>query len=143
MSFLTELHDPLKQALKRFAAVLVLVVAGYPAAQAQPQELTQMLKVKNCMACHYWDRKLLGPAFADIRARYTAADVPNLVSKVLIGGRGAWGPIPMPDNRSLSQAEAEFMVVGILGISGYVAPAAPAPLPDDPPSMGRVFKVPG
>ena len=110
-------------------------------------DMDKMLREKNCTACHVWDRKLVGPALREVRSRYSASDQAGLVAKVRNGGRGSWGPIPMPPNTQINQAEAEYLVAGILGASLGVRPSPsprpPAPLPvlaDDPPSVGRVFR---
>jgi cytochrome c len=71
---------------------------------------------KNCMSCHAIDKKLLGPAFKDVAAKYagdkTAAD--KLVLKIMKGGSGNWGAIPMPANPQVSEAEAKKLVGWIL-----------------------------
>lgn len=105
---------------------------------AQAQDLNAMLGSKYCFSCHAWDKKLVGPAYSSVRARYSASDVPQLVAKVLNGGSGSWGPIPMPSNRSMvSQAEAQFMVAGILGVPGGMPlPSAPPYSPPPPAATG-------
>lgn len=71
---------------------------------------------KNCMACHAVDKKLVGPAFKDVAAKYasdkSAAD--KLATKVMKGGSGAWGPVPMPANPQVSEAEAKKLVAWVL-----------------------------
>lgn len=71
---------------------------------------------KNCMACHAVDKKLVGPAFKDIAAKYagdkSAAD--KLATKVIKGGAGVWGPIPMPANAQVNEAEAKKLVAWVL-----------------------------
>lgn len=71
---------------------------------------------KNCMACHAVDKKLVGPAFKDVAAKYksdkTAAD--KLATKVIKGGSGAWGAVPMPANPQVNDAEAKKLVAWIL-----------------------------
>lgn len=71
---------------------------------------------KNCMACHAVDKKLVGPAYKDVAAKYkgdkTAAD--KLAAKVIKGGTGAWGAIPMPANPQVSEAEAKKLVAWVL-----------------------------
>ena len=75
-----------------------------------------LAKAKNCMACHAVANKVLGPAYKDVAAKYTgqkdAED--KLVSKVLKGGSGAWGAIPMPANPQVSEAEARTLVKWIM-----------------------------
>jgi cytochrome c len=71
---------------------------------------------KNCMACHAIDKKVLGPAYKDVAAKYandkSAAD--KLVVKVMKGGGGVWGPVPMPANPQVNEAEAKKLVAWVL-----------------------------
>ena len=76
----------------------------------------ELAKEKNCMVCHALASKLVGPAFNSIAARYedqkNAED--KLTKKVLIGGYGVWGQVPMPANPQVSEAEARTLVKWIL-----------------------------
>lgn len=71
---------------------------------------------KNCMACHAVDKKLVGPAFKDVAKKYagdkSAAD--KLADKVMKGGSGVWGPVPMPANPQVNAAEAHKLVAWVL-----------------------------
>ena len=82
--------------------------------QAQADEA--LAKAKNCMACHTVATKLVGPAYKDVAQKYAgqkgAED--KLVQKVLKGGAGTWGPIPMPANPQVSEAEARSLVKWVL-----------------------------
>jgi cytochrome c len=73
---------------------------------------------KNCMACHATDKKLVGPAFKDVAAKYandkTAAD--KLAIKIQKGGAGAWGPVPMPANTQVNDADAKKLAAWVLTI---------------------------
>lgn len=71
---------------------------------------------KNCMACHAVDKKLVGPAFKDIAAKYKGdkSAVDKLAAKVIKGGAGAWGPVPMPANPQVNDAEAHKLVAWVL-----------------------------
>ena len=71
---------------------------------------TALAQKKACLACHAVDRKVVGPSFKDIAARYKgkAAMVDALAVKIKKGGSGAWGPIPMPAN-NVSDAEAKML----------------------------------
>jgi len=79
---------------------------------AQP-ELAQK---KNCMACHAVAQKVIGPSFKEIAAKYAGqADVvPKLTEKVIKGGSGVWGAVPMPANPQVTEAEAKQLVQWIL-----------------------------
>ena len=76
----------------------------------------QLSTAKNCMACHAVDKKLVGPSFKDVAAKYAgqmdAAD--KLAGKVMKGGSGVWGPVPMPANAQVSAEEAKKLVAWIL-----------------------------
>ncbi|WP_353156651.1 c-type cytochrome [Herminiimonas fonticola] len=77
-----------------------------------------LAKAKNCMACHSVTNKVLGPAFKDVGAKYAgqkgAED--KLVQKIIKGGSGAWGTVPMPANAQVSEAEAHTLVKWILSL---------------------------
>jgi len=92
------------------ATALTAVAAG-PAFASQ--ELAQK---KNCMACHAVDKKLIGPAYKDVAAKYAGQKdaVDKLAQKVLKGGSGAWGAVPMPANPQVSEAEAKELVAWVL-----------------------------
>ena len=76
---------------------LALSVAAAGAWAATPEEA---MNKAGCMACHTKDKKLVGPAFKDIAAKYKGqADAPaKLFDKVRKGGSGVWGPVPMAPN---------------------------------------------
>jgi cytochrome c len=99
-----------KEVMKSFA-LLILALAAAPAF-ANP-ELAQK---KNCMACHAVDKKLVGPSYKDVAAKYAGQKdaVDKLAQKVIKGGAGAWGPVPMPANVQVSEAEARQLVQWIL-----------------------------
>ena len=75
-----------------------------------------LAKAKNCMACHAVGSKLVGPAYKDVAAKYAGQkDAENkLVAKVMKGGSGTWGAIPMPANPQVSEAAARTLVKWIL-----------------------------
>ena len=72
---------------------------------------------KNCMACHAIDKKVIGPAYKDVAAKYAgqkdAAD--KLAQKILKGGSGVWGAVPMPANPQVNDAEAKTLAAWVLG----------------------------
>ena len=69
---------------------------------------------KNCMACHAVDKKLVGPSFKDIAKKYDKSATDTLAQKVIKGGSGAWGPVPMPANPQVNDADAKKLVAWIL-----------------------------
>ncbi|WP_394779156.1 c-type cytochrome [Undibacterium sp.] len=76
----------------------------------------ELAKSKNCMACHAVDKKVVGPAYKDVAKKYagdkTAED--KLVQKVMKGGSGVWGAVPMPANPQVTEAEARTLVKWVL-----------------------------
>ena len=76
----------------------------------------QLATAKNCMACHAVDKKLVGPSYKDVAAKYAgqkdAAD--KLAIKVIKGGSGVWGPVPMPANAQVSAEEAKKLAAWVM-----------------------------
>lgn len=71
---------------------------------------------KNCMACHAVAKKLVGPSFKDIAAKYAGQGdaTAKLAGKIVKGGSGVWGPVPMPANNQVSEAEAQTLAAWVL-----------------------------
>ena len=73
---------------------------------------------KNCMACHAVDKKVVGPSFKDVATKYAkqkdAADM--LAAKIIKGGSGVWGPVPMPANAQVNPADAKKLAAWILTV---------------------------
>ena len=95
----------------RLATIVTACMLSAPAF-ANP-ELAQK---KNCMACHAVSQKVIGPAYKDVAAKYAgqADAVAKLSQKVMKGGSGVWGAVPMPANPQVSEAEAKQLVQWIL-----------------------------
>lgn len=77
-----------------------------------------LIEKSDCRTCHKDNEKLIGPAYADVAKKYenTSANVAMLAKKVIEGGKGNWGEIPMTAHPQLSQADAESMVSYILSL---------------------------
>ncbi|WP_310461507.1 c-type cytochrome [Sphaerotilus sp.] len=75
----------------------------------------ELAQKKNCMACHAVDKKLVGPAYKDVAAKYAGQKdaVAKLAEKVIKGGSGVWGQIPMPAN-AVTPDEAKTLVMWVL-----------------------------
>ncbi len=73
---------------------------------------------KNCMACHALDRKLVGPSYKDVAAKYAgdASALDKLAHKIQKGGAGTWGPVPMPANPQVNDAEAHKLAAWVLTV---------------------------
>ncbi|HWP19692.1 MAG TPA: c-type cytochrome [Burkholderiaceae bacterium] len=101
--------------MKHFVALAAAAAAVFTAPAFASQQLAQQ---KNCMACHAVDKKLVGPSYKDIATKYAGQKdaTDKLTQKVLKGGSGAWGPVPMPANPQVSEAEAKQLVQWVLGL---------------------------
>ncbi|HWP12984.1 MAG TPA: c-type cytochrome [Ramlibacter sp.] len=73
---------------------------------------------KNCMACHALDKKLVGPAYKDVAAKYAGQKdaVDKLAVKIMKGGSGVWGPVPMPANTQVNEAEAKKLASWVMSL---------------------------
>lgn len=73
---------------------------------------------KNCMACHAVDKKLVGPSYKDVASKYAGQKdaVDKLAAKIIKGGGGVWGPVPMPANAQVNDADAKKLAAWILGL---------------------------
>ena len=80
------------------------------------KEIAELAKAKNCLACHAIDKKLVGPSYKDVAAKYaTDKDaVAKLSKKVREGGVGVWGQVPMPANPQVNEQEAQTLVKWVL-----------------------------
>jgi S-disulfanyl-L-cysteine oxidoreductase SoxD len=78
--------------------------------------LADLAKRKACLSCHGVDKRIVGPAFKEIAARYRGQDGidAKLLQKVRRGSSGAWGPIPMPPNPDLAESDAQALVQWVL-----------------------------
>ena len=76
----------------------------------------ELAQQKNCMACHAADKKLVGPSYKEVAAKYAGQKdaVDKLAVKVIKGGAGVWGPVPMPANAQVNDAEAKTLVAWVL-----------------------------
>jgi cytochrome c len=92
------------------AAVAVTVTA--PAFANQ-----ELASKKNCLACHAMDKKLVGPSYKDVAAKYAGQPdaVAKLAEKIQKGGVGAWGQVPMPANQ-VTADEAKQLATWVLSI---------------------------
>lgn len=98
-----------------FALAIVAAAVSSTSAFAGAEDLA---KAKNCLACHSLDKKIVGPAYKDVAAKYKgqAGAEAKLAAKILAGGAGVWGPVPMPANTQVSPAEANELAKWVLTI---------------------------
>ena len=92
--------------MRKFVALSI--AAGLMASAGSAFASADMLKKYNCTACHANDKKLVGPSYKDVAAKYKAdgGAAEKLAKKIKAGGAGVWGPIPMPAHPQVSDADA-------------------------------------
>ena len=75
-----------------------------------------LAKSKQCVACHAVDKKLVGPSYKDVANKYAGQGdaVNKLAAKIVKGGSGVWGPVPMPANTQVNDADAKKLAAWIL-----------------------------
>ncbi len=94
------------------AALFVTAMAAVPA------HASLALATKNaCTACHAVDKKLVGPAYKDVAQKYASQKdaAAQLAKSIKAGGAGKWGPVPMPAQPALSDADALTLAQWVLG----------------------------
>lgn len=98
--------------MKRSMITLALALTVAAPAMADQALATS----KNCMACHAVDKKLVGPSFKDVANKYAGQSdaVNKLAGKIVKGGSGVWGPVPMPANSQVSEADAQKLAAWVL-----------------------------
>jgi cytochrome c len=105
--------------MKTIAITLVaagcLLAAG-PAAAVTEAEAMSIAQKNGCLACHQLDKKLVGPAWREVGKRYAGqADAEaRLLVKVKKGGKDVWGPVPMPPNATVKDADIKTLVQFVL-----------------------------
>jgi cytochrome c len=94
--------------------LLITALATSGAAFAQ----ADLAQKKNCMACHAVDKKVVGPAYKDVAAKYAGQKdaAAKLAEKIQKGGSGVWGPVPMPANTQVNDAEAKQLAAWVLSL---------------------------
>jgi cytochrome c len=99
--------------MKRLAVLFGVATAVATLPSLANEELA---KKHNCFACHAVDRKLVGPSYQDVAAKYRAdkGAEAKLVDKVKKGGVGVWGQIMMPPNAAVPDADLNTLVKWIL-----------------------------
>lgn len=97
-------------------ALIVLASVLTVAAPAMADEA--LAKAKNCLACHAVDKKIVGPAYKDVAKKHgnDATKAGALADKIMKGGSGVYGAVPMPANPQVSKEEATKLATWILGM---------------------------
>lgn len=99
------------------ASVSMLIAAQANAVDAKAAEA--LAQKSGCLACHSVEKKVLGPAYKDVAAKYKGdkGAEARLIAKVKAGGSGVWGPIPMPANSpQVKDADITTIVEWVLSL---------------------------
>lgn len=94
----------------------VFVSAGLLASAGNALASEALAKKYNCLTCHAMDKKVIGPSYQDVAAKYKgdAGAEAKLVAKIKNGGAGVWGQIPMPPNPNVPEADIKTLVKWVL-----------------------------
>ena len=95
---------------------LALAVLGLAVASGPVFAQAELAKQKNCLACHAVDKKLVGPSYKDVAAKYKGDKdaATKLAKKIREGGVGVWGQVPMPANPQVNEQEAASLAKWVL-----------------------------
>jgi cytochrome c len=107
--------DSMKVLLSTIAAATMLLAGHVNAADAEAAKA--LAQKSGCLACHSIDKKVLGPSYKDIAAKYKGDKTAEakLIEKVKKGGSGVWGPMPMPANSpQVKDADIKTIVQWVL-----------------------------
>jgi cytochrome c len=105
--------------MKAFLMAIAAAGSLMVAAQASADANVDLAQKNGCLACHGVDKKILGPAYKDVAAKYKGNKEAEakLIAKVKAGGSGVWGPMPMPANSPrVSDADIKTLVEWVLAM---------------------------
>jgi cytochrome c len=100
--------------MKKIVFALALsTAAAFPSLADQA-----LAQAKNCMSCHAVENKLVGPSYKDVATKYKGdkSAVDKMTIKIIKGGAGVWGPVPMPANAQVNESEAKKLAAWVLGL---------------------------
>jgi len=99
-------------------SVLAIAVLGTALAGSNAFANTELAQKSGCTACHAPDRKIVGPSYKDVAAKYKGNKDAEamLAEKVKKGGSGTWGPVPMPPNAAVKDDDVKTLVKWILAM---------------------------
>lgn len=112
--------------VSRFLSVLLCTLCiGFTSVAAAQTVGLNLAQSKNCMSCHRVDRKVVGPSLTVIAERFAGQEGAQdyLAQAIRDGGRGRWGPVPMPAQPQVSHADARLLAAWILSLADGNVPA--------------------
>lgn len=104
----------MKQLMTTLAAVAGLAALTMPAHAMDAAAAKALAQKSACMSCHAVDKKMVGPAYKAIADKYKGMKPEELAASIKKGGSGKWGPVPMPAQAALSDADAKTLAEWIL-----------------------------
>ena len=98
--------------------IVAAAVSALFAQNAMASDPAKLAQTKGCMACHQIDKKVVGPSYKDVAKKYAGQKdaEATLITHVTKGSKGVWGPVPMPANTQVNDAEAKKLVDWILSL---------------------------
>lgn len=108
----------MKRQIMGITGAALLCAALTSQAAVDPKAAEALAKNSGCLGCHSVDKKVVGPAYKDVAAKYRTDKTAEakLIEKVKKGGSGAWGQIPMPANPQVKDADVKTLVLWILSL---------------------------
>ena len=106
----------MKLHLAVLSASLCLAGSAFGQGKVDAKAAEALAMKSGCIACHAVDKKLIGPSYKDVAAKYKADKdaATKLAAKVKAGGQGVWGPVPMPPNAQVSDADIKLLVAWVM-----------------------------
>ena len=102
----------------KIAFVVSLAVVALASLGTAAHADQALATAKNCMTCHAVDKKVVGPGYKEIATKYAGQKdaVDKLAGKILKGGAGVFGVVPMPANTQVTEAEAKKLAAWVLSM---------------------------
>ena len=99
-------------------ACLTIAGSAFGQAKVDAKAAEALAQKSGCIACHAVDKKVIGPAYKEVAAKYKGDKDASkkLEGKVKQGGQGVWGPVPMPPNAQVSDADVKLLVAWVLSL---------------------------
>ena len=100
----------------KIASAVAAAAGAFAACAVQADAGEDLLKKSGCTACHAIDKKLVGPPYVEVAAKYKgdAGAAAKLLEKVRKGGSGVWGQVPMPPNPTVKDEDLKALVQWVL-----------------------------
>jgi cytochrome c len=100
------------------SASLFIAGSAFGQGKVDAKAAEALAQKSGCIACHAVDKKVIGPAYKEVAAKYKSDKdaATKLAAKVKAGGQGVWGPVPMPPNAQVSDADIKLLVAWVLSL---------------------------